>query len=113
MHPAIVFRKPDGSACSRPMPRLAMLLLCVAMTWHAAGCAADVGEQAPALLDRNHPLVDKILDVHSGAFISQAQLITRLPQSGYILLGETHDNRRHHEIQALSLIHISEPTRPY
>jgi len=70
------------------------------MTWHAAGCAADVGEQAPALLDRNHPLVDKILDVHSGAFISQAQLITRLPQSGYILLGETHDNRRHHEIQA-------------
>lgn len=75
------------------------MILCVAMLWSATGCVA-VADKPPALLDREHPLVDRIWDVRSGKFITRAQLFARLLESEYILLGETHDNRRHHAIQA-------------
>lgn len=78
---------------------LALKILCLVILWSATGCAA-AADKPPALLDREHSLVDRIWDVRSGKFITRAQLFARLLESEYILLGETHDNRRHHAIQA-------------
>ncbi|WP_068086081.1 ChaN family lipoprotein [Polycladidibacter stylochi] len=52
------------------------------------------------LLLKNHPLVETIWDVKSGKQITQSQLWQALAKGHYVLLGEKHDNPRHHEIQA-------------
>ncbi len=43
---------------------------------------------------------DRIFDVSNGRFISKADLLQAMTVSTYILLGETHDNNRHHQIQS-------------
>ena len=48
----------------------------------------------------DHPLVGKILDVVEQAEITPDQLIERLAQQRFILLGEIHDNKDHHRLQA-------------
>jgi len=50
--------------------------------------------QAHRLLLMDHPLVDRIFDVHSKHMVDQAQLFKRLAGADYLLLGETHDNTR-------------------
>ena len=77
-----------------------MLLLCMVMSWHANTFASDTSTQAPRLLDTDHPLVDRIWDVQAGIFIGREKFTERLLDNEYLLLGETHDNSRHHDIQA-------------
>ncbi len=47
-----------------------------------------------------HPLIDKIWSVKEQQFISQDTLNKRILENNIILLGETHDNARHHQLQA-------------
>lgn len=50
-----------------------------------------------------HPLVGRIWDVDRQTFVSRAELIAGLAESHFVLLGEKHDNPRHHEHQAALL----------
>src|SRR5215472_10546419 len=71
------------------MPRALCILLCAA----AAACSSlahDGGGTADA----------RIWDVHSGRFITEAELLTALAGARYRLLGEIHDNPAHHAIRA-------------
>ncbi len=54
---------------------------------------------AQGLLE-DHPLVDVIVAVDSGQIVTRAELERRLAAADYVLLGEKHDNARHHAIQA-------------
>lgn len=47
-----------------------------------------------------HPLIDKIWSVKEQQFISQETLNKRILENNIIFLGETHDNARHHQLQA-------------
>lgn len=47
-----------------------------------------------------HPLVDKIWDVRKARFITRETLQGELLKAKYLLFGETHDNRLHHQHQA-------------
>jgi uncharacterized iron-regulated protein len=46
-----------------------------------------------------HPLAGKIWDTNSRRFIDEATLVGRMERANVILLGETHDNPVHHDIQ--------------
>ncbi len=52
------------------------------------------------LVFQEHVLNDKIYDIKNSLFISKANLLNSISDSKYILLGETHDNIKHHENQA-------------
>lgn len=49
---------------------------------------------------RTHPLVGRIWDTAAREFVEPAALIGALAEAPFILLGEKHDNRDHHRIQA-------------
>lgn len=51
------------------------------------------------MLFEDHDLVDRIYDVTNDRFISRQQLIGHLADVDFVLLGESHDNLRHHAIQ--------------
>jgi uncharacterized iron-regulated protein len=57
-------------------------------------------------LDRDHPLVGKIWDVKSGAFIDATALSRQLAKVELVLLGERHDNPDHHRLQARVLTEL-------
>ena len=46
-----------------------------------------------------HPLLDRVWDVRSGAFINQDDFFQRAATSRYVLLGEQHDSEAHHARQ--------------
>lgn len=52
------------------------------------------------LILQEHPLVGKIWDIKKKAFVERADLIQAMLASEFILLGERHDNRVHHQYQA-------------
>jgi uncharacterized iron-regulated protein len=61
-------------------------------------CAA-LSACSHTLLLEDHPLAGKIWDTRAGAFVSQQKLFARLPGTPHLVLGETHDNARHHHLQ--------------
>ena len=73
-----------------------------------AGCGAATGKgpgHAPPApeLGEHHPLRGRIWDARARAFIDEQTLAARLAAASHVLLGEKHDNPRHHQIQALLL----------
>lgn len=54
---------------------------------------------AEDMLFTDHPLAGKIWDLKSHSFIDEAVLLARNKTATVLLLGETHDNPLHHEIQ--------------
>lgn len=65
------------------------------------GCMEKLNqEHSGRLIQNDHPMVGKIWDVKRASFIGQEQLLPRLLESRYLLLGETHDNISHHKHQA-------------
>ncbi|WP_437810089.1 ChaN family lipoprotein [Sorangium sp. So ce1078] len=58
-------------------------------------------------LDRDHALVGKLWDVKAGAFVEVAALAPRLASARFVLLGERHDNRDHHRLQARVLEQVA------
>ncbi len=80
------------------MRRLAPLAL---LGLAACVCAQPPDEAAVAPPPSTvHPLLGRIYDVEAQAFIDEAQLTARLLSAPRILLGETHDNPEHHQLQA-------------
>jgi len=55
--------------------------------------------QGGDMLFTDHPLVGKIWDMNSRSYIDEAELLTNIDQATVLLLGETHDNPLHHELQ--------------
>ena len=66
----------------------------------AASLLISIGmAHAQNLLFTDHPLAGKIWDMNSHDYIDEAAVLARMNQADIILLGETHDNPRHHELQ--------------
>jgi uncharacterized iron-regulated protein len=55
-------------------------------------------------LDVDHPLVGVIWDVSAGRRVGEAELAARVQAASLVLVGETHDNPDHHQLEA-TLIH--------
>jgi len=58
--------------------------------------------------EKKHPLIDKIWSVSKQEFISVNEFNQVLLKNQVILLGETHDNARHHQLQAKVISHLTE-----
>jgi uncharacterized iron-regulated protein len=82
----------DRAAGLRPVVAGAVALL-------AAACAQ--GDAWEHDVGAYHPLVGRIYQVSSGRFVDQAALLSDLAGAEFVLLGERHDNRDHHRLQAL------------
>jgi uncharacterized iron-regulated protein len=54
----------------------------------------------------DHPLVDTIVRVADGAELTRDALEAALGEARFVVLGEKHDNRRHHVIQAELVEHL-------
>ncbi|MBL8494488.1 MAG: ChaN family lipoprotein [Rhodocyclaceae bacterium] len=65
-----------------------------------AACAAAGEEPWRTTQLREHPLVGHIWDVAAARAITRNELVARLMQARIVLLGETHDNEDHHQLQA-------------
>jgi uncharacterized iron-regulated protein len=86
--------------------KIKSILVFFAMSFACHAHAAD-------MLFIDHPLVGKIWDMNSRSFIDEAELIARIDKSTVLLLGETHDNPVHHELQQMLLkARIASGTRP-
>ncbi|SNZ06091.1 ChaN family lipoprotein [Cohaesibacter gelatinilyticus] len=70
----------------------------------AVNMSAFAGERSEpkesALLLSDHPLVDTIWNTSTSASITKKALTEQLHENDYVLLGEKHDNVRHHSVQA-------------
>lgn len=73
---------------------LLALPICLLLT--SCSSTKDKSE-ALKLLPQKNELIGKIWSVVKKEFISKEQLLDSVYQSNYILLGETHDNTKHHE----------------
>lgn len=56
---------------------------------------------------KQHPLIDKIWSVSAQQFIPADNLNQEILKNNIILLGETHDNARHHQLQAQLIAHLA------
>ncbi|HZX31626.1 MAG TPA: ChaN family lipoprotein [Rhodocyclaceae bacterium] len=74
------------------------LVLCLTTLLLIAGCAA------PRLVQTDHPLAGRIWDVSQRRFLSPQEAEDRIAAADIALLGETHDNPAHHQIQT-QLLH--------
>lgn len=95
--------------------RCVWMMVLVFMTGLLQGCFHSASPEADLIL-KEHPLAGKIWDVKRQAFITQEQLQQALLASDYLLLGETHDNIRHHQLQArviAALATLQRPVRVY
>ena len=72
-------------------------VLCLTALLLLAGCAA------PRLVLTEHPLAGSVWDVAQGRFISPLEAEDRIAAADIALLGETHDNPAHHQVQAYLL----------
>lgn len=69
------------------------------ITLLVSGCAA--GDSWEHNLGTQHPLVGRIYQVATDRFVDQTTLVEDLVRADFVLLGEKHDNRDHHRLQAL------------
>ena len=58
---------------------------------------AEKSTEPLKLLPQSHSLIGKIWSTKDKKFIEKEELLQSVYQSDYILLGETHDNTKHHE----------------
>jgi uncharacterized iron-regulated protein len=85
--------------------------------WFVCSIVAAVGCASPALLrptggfthalGRDHPLVGRVFAVEARAWAQPEDLFDALAESDFALLGETHDNRDHHLLQAQLVEHFA------
>jgi len=59
------------------------------------------------LTEKTHPLVGKIWDVNQEQYIKKDQLLDKVYSSNYVMLGETHDNIKHHQDQGWIIRELS------
>lgn len=82
---------------------LQFLLFSLAATFLLA--SANAQEAAPwtswqSTLQKNHPLTGKIWSVRDERFIKPQMLGEAVREARFVLIGEVHDNRDHHRLQA-------------
>jgi len=77
--------------------RLPLLLLFLASCATTPSPVAGAGQASGA---SDHPLVGRIYDVRSGAFVAREALEQAVARADLVLLGEVHDNPEHHRLQA-------------
>lgn len=63
------------------------------------------------MLLSEHVLAGKIWDVNAGKFTNKQALAGRIAESGYIFLGETHDNPAHHQGQVWAISQLAAAQR--
>ena len=56
---------------------------------------------------QDHPLVAKIWDSHKQSLVNEQEFYRELLEYDYILLGETHNNPDHHQLQSQILNYFS------
>lgn len=66
---------------------------------------------ASRMLLSDHPLVGKIWDVRAAQFVDKQQVAKRIIESDYLMLGETHDNAKHHQGQAWAIAQLGNNKR--
>jgi uncharacterized iron-regulated protein len=77
------------------------VFLCVCVSVCMAFPLESKEQIGASLLDlQEHELNDKIYDIKNSRFTDKVNLLNSIADSKYILLGETHDNLKHHENQA-------------
>ena len=71
--------------------------------------ADEVKDAAQPLLLKNqvHTLAERIYAVRQAVFISEQTLLEATEQYQFVLLGETHDNPRHHDVQQLVIEYLA------
>lgn len=87
------------SGCKWVAPiRLVLLIVALGLS---SCTASQSGSQSAweSALYREHSLVGKIWSSADGQFIGESELLARLGQAKYVLLGEKHDNPDHHRLQ--------------
>ncbi|MEO1092738.1 MAG: ChaN family lipoprotein [Pseudomonadota bacterium] len=72
----------------------------------AALVAVTLIPSASALELTDHPLVDVVVRVEDGAVVPRGDFERALRDADFVILGEKHDNSRHHVIQAELVDHI-------
>lgn len=75
------------------------LLLAALLCAFAPVASAFEMPQWQSALERDHPLAGQILNTQ-GQGISPEKMIADMAKADFVILGETHDNRDHHAIQA-------------
>ncbi len=71
-------------------------------------CQTFTPDFSPDYETQSHILIDKIWSVSEQKFISQEALEQQTLTKQLILLGETHDNARHHQLQAQFIDYLTE-----
>jgi len=79
--------------------------------WWLAACSLPADRPAGLLLT-DHPLAGRIWDVQAGRFVGRDRLADAIVDADYLLLGETHDNPRHHQGQAWAIAQLGAGGRP-
>lgn len=101
-HLALPPRLANLFVMSRPVqrsPGRAAILWLAALVVVLAGCQASGPWQHD--LGAEHPLAGRIHQTASERFVDQATLVDDLATADFVLLGERHDNRDHHRLQAM------------
>lgn len=88
--------------------KYALVALSVAML---AGCMSHSNLQDPVRSLNQQIVANKILDILTGKFVDESVLIKQLLSSDYLLLGETHDNGHHHDLQAYIIDQLRQEQR--
>lgn len=78
------------------VPTLLLLTVTAALV-QPVSAAEDFSWQSH--LYRDHPLVGRIWNAHTGEFLPAAALLEALTGASIVLLGEKHDNPDHHSLQ--------------
>lgn len=74
----------------------------------ACSTASQYTSLDPSAQPEGRVLTGLIFDVNQQDWVDPQELRTRLEQAQYILLGETHDNHHHHQIQSRLIADIAE-----
>lgn len=74
-----------------------------------AGCTSSPPPSPSAA--SSHPLTERIWLVAEQRFITPEELARRMAKARFVLLGEAHDNPRHHEIEAWAVTALATANR--
>lgn len=85
-------------------------LVCAVAAFLLSACA-DVAPAWISGVERDHPLVGRIIDPATGGDVTAAEAVQRIRRARYIFLGEKHDNPDHHIVQAALLQAVTDAGR--
>jgi uncharacterized iron-regulated protein len=77
--------------------RLGSLAVCVILALSACSTTPQAWQESGGA---SHPLIGQIYRVADGRVVSEADLLHAAETADFVLIGERHDNRDHHRLQA-------------